>query len=479
MRSDLVQLLARHVDFRLPGREALGEYLASVGPAELLARNPSLSSTTVRSLVIAATENDEPDLFTLQILLSMFELDAESRSYLLSTERRANVWALVVRYQSVSDEEVTQMRSVCEGPGLSGVLAFESAQRGFSARDDFTEILEEAGPRAQLRWLEKGGVGSFLGAAPRWIANFSSDHYVLAASDGISSFELLAATRPDLHQVLIAVQHPEALAAVAASRHCVDVDRQLDVIGFARRDAPDNIEEWYKIRGAAAVAMVRNPRCHEAILSELDEWLMHRGVRLYELREAISRRRAEYASHPTVSEPYEDVRNPDVLAWLVDRSAAIMNSKQSLHPFDVGVLLSNTNLTSVQRARLEKTPLPDVLRTQSVNEGSYDGEATIGQARRAWRGGRCTSLLGSCGRARCSSMRTTDFSSLSSESLSSTIDDIEERGPWCQSTPLDEWLVDCLGAEPRTYETFLALATDWCGTLGELVETVITLRQTV
>ena len=471
--ASFTSLLASHVDFRLPGREGLEDLFFNLD-IDAAASNPSLSEAHVDSVVSGPSGRDG-DNERLYDALFHHCLSERQRTLFFSQRRHADMLCAFLRYQNVSAKDITTLRSLDTTHSIDETLAYGPARYEIDQREDFIAILSKAGAAAQIHWLIKCGVGSFPNEARRWVGELETSSLVYRGS-GADVDDLLAdlvEARPDLIEFLAVSALDAARLAVARSRHCTELATQLALLELSGARPGYRSDVWSIRNELMAIALTSNPRCHLQVLDMLDEYITSKTRAVSNLRTAVQRRRSQYHSHPTVSEPYEKVRQLSTITWLVDRCATKGRASRG-RSYDARVLLGNPRLTSTQRVALKEAAVVTAKEDTSFERW---GAPVVQEQRLDVCDGKCRSTETPCGKAKCAAYARYDWAAADPETTGSLIESMSLGAEWCQSSPLAAWLVDQLGEDPAVYTTFLMLGAAWHGTLGALVETTLALHR--
>lgn len=184
--------------------------------------------------------------------------------------------------------------------------------------------------------------------------------------------QLVLATRPALIGAAARSEHLPVRSAAAGCRHLTELDDQLATLGITALDQHGQVKDLEDI-AFLIVALTHNPVVGNDVVQVCDTLL--RRLRDPEKVDGATQRLARHP-HPVV-EPFEEVRSPEQLGWLVSRCLP-WGSKPG-RPADLRALLDNPNIgypeltTITRRLRdAERYPAPDILVKINTLRGKFE-----------------------------------------------------------------------------------------------------------
>lgn len=479
-RKTITEHLASHVDFRLAGREPLERFFAEEALDAVL-RNPSSSEALVERVLTAGGRRNIAIGRMIDVLTSHV-LSASQRAWFFEHETRVAAWVGFLETQTVSDDDITNIVALRINKTVATYLVEHHQHFQLRERADFAAILNEAEPLVRLSWLAASQPGQFDQYATTWV------HEALGDKSGASwntrnVLRLLIEQRTDLLGDLLELGSLPFNQAAAGSRHLVSEAHQRLAVGLHEHSS---FASWIAKYAYALLALVNNPRCTQGVLDEIAVRFGLTGTPVLlsdevsrDVARSISRRQAAGERQATIVGEYDEVTDPDALAWLSRRCFARDGAGVSPRPYDARVLAKNPNLDEVTRdTLLRESEDWLVLLADDLTQSQPTIRLTCEIVARSQQ--RCS---GTCADG-CHELSGCQQLAVDGETMSAiTVADLERRlsldsmmgRAWVQSSPTDEWLVRELGVDPNNYRTFLGLIDGWTLSVGELIETALSL----
>lgn len=275
-------LFAALTRFDDPRWSPLEEYFNRRRP-EGVARNPTVSSDTLNAHLGLGTRRVPLDASTLTHVIQNRELSADQRAHLVAFERRQGPLAALVRYQSLSRDDVAQLARRPMGHSAARYVAMHPLRYAMEPTDQLiADVLEWAAPKIRVQMLAEASRGLLDDRATRWIKEYLEDsRAVRYPEDVTATLVRLLRRRRDLAECVIAFAGDPRVAIVLASSDLVRdaatqrVMAHLPAPGTSPTVSSDhgNRGWWYPFSdtvGAEIVCvMVASPYTHPEVVDEL------------------------------------------------------------------------------------------------------------------------------------------------------------------------------------------------------------------
>jgi hypothetical protein len=482
--------LAREIDFTNEG-SALESYFLKHAPGAV-AGNPTASDEIVSLLLGVGTTQKFLPVQDQIDLVSRHQLTAPQKAHLLDREVRVGVWGKLIQTQTLSAEEFDRFVERDRGEEASNHLVFHEDKFGLRHDPRLLSILENATPVVRTNYLATHP-GSFVEQAPRWINDLLVSNY-----GGTDRLAHLLVRRPDL---LDAVRQqtqtkPKQLVIMAGVEH--DASQQLidvglsDVLAIAsgteryrtairnwRMQCRDLVDEAIRCPFTRLSVILTMQTLLSDGLGVSDRWaLAHARATETTLGKSLALiqnrlERCKVTGLYEIAGDYSTITTREEFAWLSTWLTSRFTRHLGIHLVGAGVALSNPSLPEDLRDPFEK--MADALsrRDAGIERQVFIPALDYSVVSLEVCDGTCAEKY--CGRRQCTYVREIELDSMTLAELHSFWSSAET---YCrQSTPYGEWLHSQLGSDLACHQMFYALAKDWGGTVGELLETTKTLSK--
>jgi hypothetical protein len=158
--------------------------------------------------------------------------------------------------------------------------------------------------------------------------------------------------------LLVEIGHSVARVVVANSRHLTDVTLQRRVVGLTTYPLDRlALDSWVTTHSHAIVLIAQNPRCHLAVLREMNGRLSRIERPLESAnraQSAVTARLTAFERQPTVSDDYESVEDYASLSYVLSRYEFVRRTTTTDHAFNARALLANPNVAAWRKRMLAR-----------------------------------------------------------------------------------------------------------------------------
>lgn len=497
--SKFINYVADYADVSDPVWSAVEQYCLARAPHRLT-RNTTMSDAAVDQILGVGARAKWPIAGIVVNVLETRVLTDAQRATVLARERRAGPLLALLRNQRITRAELEQLCSRQIGSGPAAFVVEHHESFGLVHEEELlVRLAEQSLDSIRVRLLTSGGVGTYAAHATRWVTQYmnSIDRGGFAA-DSISTLRRLVHTRPDVLDAVtsstLPVYHAERLGSVLASGDVLtEFAQQIRVAGLEgltelpagasdaeRAERETRLRHWLsRVRRSSAdsgtmYALVNNPFTHFETVRAIQRAAIEATTaeaRVQPSLFAAITERHQLASRGLyeVTVPIAQVTDPGQLAWI----AQWMTTWVLNHPTRaLGTRLTdnpNVNDPSVT-ARITRSAwyrsLENIVVTTTVppspsNRDCCDGTHVSGDP--------CEHRVCVVCPSR-DEIRNTPFRNW--PHVASVVLSEDAKCAVVRST------IDMAGSDVRTYELIDALAADWDGTVGELLDTAAALCQT-
>lgn len=446
--------------------------LARPALAGSLAQNPHISETTWYRLWPA---KPRPPV-TVCSALAGRELDSARRRYVIEHDTRVQTLKALIEANRLEPDE---QRQLLASKGAGGQIAGLLCKQDWLDPTLAKQVAEAAGGWVYLEWLSKSTPDQISDEeAAAFLANYRTwEPEKVSYKERSSGLKRLLARRPTLMAAAaVADQHDAVLTAAAGSRHLTRLEWQLAVAGITPGDSP-RPPEWLGERKFTMLALVNNPVCLAEVLAEVERQLVGGDYHMLDVVRSI-RFRASMSRH-TVTQPYNEISDPEILKWLVHRAQPFQDGETGKvrpgQPYDLPVLAANPHLAPEHvegiRSGLSAWVAIDALGAEGVEAA----RATLASCHPGLFAGPIEQAPPE-ERAAVSEHREEDLEAkLARAATAAKVRCNDGRWGWGRPAHWIDYVEHHLGASHEAWDSFLGLVDTFEGTFAELVEIVLAL----
>ena len=449
MATRLTRRLARHLDVRTPGFEDLEPLLAEWDLAGLCA-NPSITPAFIdRILDVGTRRYGRPPADAARVLARR-NLSAAQSEWVLARETRISVLSEFVRHHCLDEAAVSALRERAASftPSarreLSESLVGQMVRfpdSGATAHPAIEGILDEV----DLMTLWEASAAGCAAADARVVASLGSLVVVTSSAFENSHLDRLLECRPDLYPAIAEVAGPWLRSRMASTRHARGALQRtllrLDEMGRS---------DWASANEETVERLAHNPVAEPAVLDEAAALSGSPRV-----TDAVRWRRAQWGETFCVREPFEAVREPEVLAVLARRVIDAEGPLRGSRLYEASALLANPHLDAGVRTTI----------AQRVDAVASEPSSTTRPYDPQWR-----EHLVYAHQSRADLEAT--LATASVEEFVAALYNTYLVNRWPQASPAERWLIDTVGGDPVRWRRLVGLLDSWTLSMGELLETL-------